>query len=612
MFFCLHLRAFRIHAGSYRTRWIAASFCAALLTYLALGQSQEPSPTLKQADADYRAGVAALGHSDLNSALADFEKAVHLAPSVEQGHSALGAVLVRMGRTDEGIRELEKALSIQSTDSIAQTNLAMAYEQSGRAAKALPWFARLEAGAHAQNRGLPANVLAAYARALAANRQIPAAVAHMKAAIAADPKNAEWHDELGSLYAQQKDWPRAREAFAAAIELDSNLAIAHMHLGIVLRSQQQPGALPNTLPDALRRAELAKAYQLAPQSPVVAVEYGEALAGAGQDEQAIPVLQHALELNPNSPGITYQLGLALQRSNRVPEAIPLFQKAAAAEPNNAEILTNLGMALCQAQQAKDAVPILQHAVALTPDNATAHQNLAAAYIQLSQFDDAITQLRAALKLSPNAPQLHYDLGLALKNQDDAAAAIPELEAAEKLDPTQPESPYLLGVLYLQAGRYEDAARQLNLSLKLRPQNGDGWATLGSVDNNLNKLSEAESALREAIQQLPQQPDPHLTLAAVLAKENQPAEATAERKKAAELMRTNMNHQRAEVSTNSGNTLLKSGKIDDAITDFREALSFDPNYAEAHLGLAEAFEQQGKAADAAVERQKAHALQNTSQ
>jgi protein O-GlcNAc transferase len=580
----------------------AISLLIATLALSSLGVTQEASPSLKQADADYRAGVAALGHEDLKGALADFEKVVHLAPSVEQGHSALGAILVRMGRTDEGIRELEKALTIQSTDSIAQTNLAMAYEQSGRSAKALPWFGKLEAAARAQNRSLPANVLAAYARSLAASRQFPAAVSHMKASIAADPKNAEWRDELGSLYAQQQDWANARDAFAAAIELDPAMAAAHMHLGVALKSQQQPGALD----------ELAKAYQLAPQSPVVAVEYGEALAGAGQDELAIPVLQHALELSPNSTDAGYQLGLALQRSNRVQEAIPLFQKAAAAEPNNAEILTNLGMALCQAQQTKDAVPILKHAVALTPDNATAHQNLAAAYIQLSQFDDAITELHAALQLSPNAPQLHYDLGLALKNQDEAAAAIPELEAAEKLDPSQPESPYLLGVLYLQAGRYDDAARELNLSLKLRPENGDGWATLGSVDNNLNKLPEAESALREAIKQLPQQPDPHLTLAAVFAKENQPVEATAERKKAADLMHANMNHQRAEVSTNSGNTQLKSGKIDDAIVDFREALSFDPDYPNAHLGLATALEQQGKTTDAAAERQKAEALQKASQ
>jgi Flp pilus assembly protein TadD len=73
------------------------------------------------------------------------------------------------------------------------------------------------------------------------------------------------------------------------------------------------------------------------------------------------------------------------------------------------------------------------------------------------------------------------------------------------------------------------------------------------------------------------------------------------------MRAHMNSQRAEVSTNSANSQLANGKVDEAIADYREALSFDPNYAEAHEGLAKALERQGKAMEAATERQKATAL-----
>ena len=585
-----------------KVRLTAGSLLAASLTFSHGGYAQQPSPSLKEADADYRAGVAALSRNDLPTALADFEKVVHLAPRAEQGYSALGAVLVRLGRNGEGIRELEKALAMQPGDGSAQLNLAIAYEQSGQAAKALPWFAKVEVASRAEKRPLPSYALASYARALAAAQQFPAAVAKMKEAVASDPQNAELHDELGSLYAQHKDWPGAAQAFAAAIRLNPGFALAHLHLGIVLESQHQPGALD----------ELAKAYQLAPRNAVIALQLGQAWAGAGHDDQAIPVLQHAVELDPGSTAAAYQLGLALQRTGKPQDAVPLLQKAAVADPGNAEVLTNLGMALCQAQQARDAVPILQRAVAITPGNATAHQNLAAAYIQLSQFDDAVAQLRAALKLSPGAPQLHYNLGLAFKMQDDAAHAIPELETAEKLDPSAPEPPYALGELYLQAGHYADAARELNASLKLRPANGDGWATLGSVYNHLNQLPEAEAALREAIRQLPQQPDPHLTLAAVLVKQNQPAEATAERKKAADLMRAHMNRQRAEVATNSGNSLLKSGKPADAITEFRNALSYDPGYADAHRGLANALAQQGKATESAAERQKAEDLEKAPQ
>jgi protein O-GlcNAc transferase len=561
---------------------------------------QEPSTALKRADAAYRAGLAALAQKNLSAAQADFEQVVQLAPQAEQGHSALGAILVSRGHTQEGIRELEKALAIKAADSTAQMNLAIAYEQIGSPEKAITLFSKWEAGALLQKRTLPSYVLAMYARALAETQKIGPAVTKMKAALAADPQNPELHDELGSLYAQQRNWADAQQEFAMAIRLNPNLAVAHLHLGLVMQAQGQTNAQENGL------TELAQASQLAPQSAAIALELGKALAAAGQDQQAIPVFQHVLEIEPQSVAASYQLALALQRTNKVQEAVILLQKVVAAEPNNAEAMTNLGMALSQAQLAKDAVPVLQRSIALAPQSVTAHQDLAAAYVQLSQFGDAVDELRAALKLAPDLPQLHYNLGLALKMQDDAAAAIPELETAEKLDPSAPEAPYLLGVLYMQTGRYDDAAREMNTSLKLRPENGDGWATLGSVYDKLNKLPEATSALREAIRQQPGQPDPHLTLAGVLVKQNQPTEAASERRKAADLMRSNMNRQRAEVATNSGNSQLRSGEVEGAIVQFRDALSYDPSYAEAHLGLANALDRQGKTAEAAAERQKAEA------
>ena len=561
--------------------------------------AQEPLPSLKQADADYRAGADAVAHNDLNTALDNFQKVVRLEPGVAQGHSALGAVLVRVGRLNEGIRELEKALAIQPGDSSAQLNLAVAYEQSGQAAKALPLFQKLEAASRSSKQPLTPGTLASYGRALAGTGQIRPAIARMKEAAARDPRTVEFQDELGTLYAKVADWTDAKQAFSAAIAVSPDFATAHLHLGLTLNALGLAGGLE----------ELTKADELDPRNAVIGLELGRALANAGQDEQALPVLQQASKLDPASTMAAYQLGLVLARLDRVEEAIPLLQRAADANPKRAEILTNLGMALCVGQKAKEAVPYLQRAVALEPDNVTAHQNLAVADIQLSQLDDAIVQLRAALKLEPNASQLHYNLGYALKMQDDAAGAIPELETAEKQNPTAPEAPYLLGVLYMQAGRYADAERELSASLKLRPLNGDGWATLGSVYNKLERLPEAVSALREAIRQSPTEADAHLTLATVLAKENQPAEAIEERRKAADLMRVHMNLQRAEVRTHSGDSLLANGKVDEAVADYREALSFDPNYVGAHEGLARGLERQGKTMEAALERKKVTALKS---
>ena len=558
---------------------------------------QDPGTSAREAGQDYRAGVAAFSRNDLEAALKDFRQVVRATPQAEPGHLMLGFVLARLGRVDEAIPELEKALTLNPNDTDARTNLALAYEQIHAPAKAIPHFASLEATARTQGHGLPGPILAAYVRSLAATGQWPEANAKMSAAIADNPQNAELHDEFGSVYERQHDLPKAEEQFAEAIRLKPNFAAAHLHLGLAMRAARDANAL----------TELEKAHELAPQNEQVTMELAKTLTLAGKDDQAIPLLQHSLELAPKSGALAYQLGIAYQNTGRAKEAIPLLRKAAAVGPSNSEVLTNLGLALCQAQQAKDAVPVLQKAIVLAPKNLSARQNLAAAYVSLGQHDDAIATLRTALKLAPNDPRLHYNLGVAFKMQDNAAEAIPELQAAEKLDPSQPEAPYALGMLYSQTGHMEEAAQELSASLKLRPQNGEGWSTLGTVYNTLGKYPEAASALREAIRQLPEQADPHLTLATVLSSQDNQTEAASERKIAASLMRAHMNLQRAEVATNAGQSLLKGGNVPEAIVQFKDALSYDPNYVEAHLGLASALERQGNLMDAAAERQKANDL-----
>jgi Tfp pilus assembly protein PilF len=75
------------------------------------------------------------------------------------------------------------------------------------------------------------------------------------------------------------------------------------------------------------------------------------------------------------------------------------------------------------------------------------------------------------------------------------------------------------------------------------------------------------------------------------------------------MRAHMDFQRAEVATNSGKSLMANDKTDDAIVEFRNAISFDSDYIEAHLELAKALEKLGNAPEAAAEREKARAIES---
>lgn len=568
--------------------------CCALLAMPA----QQVTPALRQADTDYRAALAALRSNDMKTAEQHLEIVVRLAPQLEAGHSVLGQVLAREGKLAQAISELRKAVAIKPSDDGARLALAMTYTQAGEDANALPLFSKLEADAVARRSPLSSQARMIYIRVLAGTGHTKAAIRQMKVLAPAEAGNAEFHDSLGSLYAQQSNWPLAEQEFNRAIQLNPDAAAPHLHLGFVLQTEMKGDPA----------AEWLKASDLAPQDAGVTLEAGKALADAGLDSQAEPILKRAVQLNPESSSAALALALVLQNNNQIPASVNLLQHVVQRDPHNRLALVNLGLALSQMHRAQDGIPYLQHALALEPNSPTAHQDLAAAYIQVDQVASAITQLQAALKLAPNSAKIHYDLGVAYKLQDDAVDAIPQLEAAEKLEPDSYQAPYVLGLLYMQVARNEEAAQQLALSLRLHPQNGDGWSSLGSVYLRLNRLPEAEHALRQAIQQLPAQADPHLILATALIKQGQTAEAVKERKIAANLMRAHMNLQRAEVATNSGKSLLGEGKIDDAIVEFHNAIGFDPTFAEAHAELAAALDQQGKTAEALKEKTTALKLQ----
>jgi protein O-GlcNAc transferase len=538
--------------------------------------AQSDPDTLQRADAAFRAGYAAMQAGKLEDARRDFAEVVTLAPQLPEGHVALGAILVQLGKPEEAIPELEKALVLKPGDSATEANLATAHE--------------------------------AEARNLAGTGRLTDAEAQLRAALAVlpeqspDPRRSELQDELGSLLAQEKRWAEAETAFREAIRLaapDEKAPTPHMHLGIVFVEEKQ-------FPAAIE--ELTKAVDAAPGSALAHMELGRGLAAAGRDEEAEPPLREALKIDPKLPGGALELAMALQRMGKEEESIPLFQQALAANPKDAQTLTNLGLALTETGKAKDAVPYFNQALAQTPNDPVIHEDLGAAELQQSHFDEAIAQFEKARELDASDPQLHYDLGLAYKLKDRVDDAARELIQAATLDPTLPDPPYTLGILYMQTGKLDSAAAQLKIALSLRPANGDGWAILGSVLKQLNQREEAVAALRKAIELMPDQPGAHITLAGVLAEDGKKDEAAAERKIAAGLSRTAVNHQRAMLNTNAGNQALQRGEIADAVSRYQEAIAADPGYAEAHAQLALAYARQGRAEEAAAERTKAVSLQ----
>ena len=591
--------------------------------------SKEPS-RLRAADAAFREGFAAQQAGKLKLAGEKFTEVVKLAPKIAEGHEALGVVLLMQGKTTEAIAELQIAAQLEPANEGNEANLASAYRQAGQEAKAIPHFeAAVRAAQQPGHKALDAGFYDAYGRALASMGRLNDATKQLLTEESLTGPRADVEDAIGSLYARQQEWDKARERFEHALTLDSTYTRARVHLGVVYRQQHD-------LAHALSALEPAAAAN--PPDASALAEYGRALAATGKDDEAIGQLQHALKIDPKLPGAALDLAMALQRLGRQQEAIPLFQQALADDPKNASILTNLGLALTLTGKANEALASFKQALTVDPKSAVIYKDLGVAHIQLSAFDESIDDFKKALTLEPNDPQLHYDLGLAYKFKDQFDDAIAELRTAGKMDPTLQDPPYTLGILLMQMGKLDDAVVELKKAVALRPESGDAWAILGSTLKQDSRLPEAADALRKAIPLLPGQPGPRVTLAGVLAEEvaelstqadaadaagdTQKAEqlrarmkdlrgqVTELRREGAELARSAVNRQRANFAMNAGNQLMLRGQIADAIARYQESIAADPTFATPHNQLAIAYEQQGRGEDAAAERAKAAELEKT--
>ena len=237
---------------------------------------------IKQADAAFHAGYAAMQAGNLEQARAQFAQAAHLAPQIPEGHEALGEVLFELNKPAEAVPEFEAALQLRPGDQGIESNLALAYAKAGQPEKAVQQFsAAFQSSQQPGAQPVDADFCQAYARALAATGKPEDAIQMFKAAVDRGAATADIFDAIGSLFALSGKWSEAQPQFEHALSIDSSYVPARIHLGIVQRQQHD---IDRSL------ASLQAAVTVDPANALAQLEYGRTLEAAGKDEAATPYL----------------------------------------------------------------------------------------------------------------------------------------------------------------------------------------------------------------------------------------------------------------------------------------------------------------------------------
>ena len=199
------------------------------------------------------AAQASLGETE--KALEGFRKTIELNPNYADGHSNLGAMLVRQGKLAEAAASFKRTLQIKPDYAEAYNNLGNILKGQGKLDEALESYKRaLE---------IKPNYPVAYnnlGNALKDQGKLDEAVASCKRALEIKPDFAEAYINLGNALKEQGKLDEAVASYKQALEIKPDYPVAYNNLGTVLTKQ---GKLDEAVASYKRALEIKPDYAVA-------------------------------------------------------------------------------------------------------------------------------------------------------------------------------------------------------------------------------------------------------------------------------------------------------------------------------------------------------------
>jgi tetratricopeptide (TPR) repeat protein len=223
-----------------------------------------------------------------------------------------------------------------------------------------------------------------------------------------------------------------------------------------------------------------------------------------------------------------------------------------------------GLALADQLRPHDARQQFQQSIAKDPDFAMAHYQLALSSPSPKEFRAHIDQAAALANKASEGERLAIMSARAGADADPAKSLEYARQAAVKY-PDDPRVHTALGVTYFfNQQDYENARAELQKAVDIDPDFSPAYNMLGYSQRFLGNYPAAEGAFKKYIELVPKDPNPYDSYAELL---------------------------------------MKTGRFDESIAQYRKALALDPHFIASYFGISSDLMFQGKHDQAIVETRK---------
>jgi tetratricopeptide (TPR) repeat protein len=307
---------------------------------------------------------------------------------------AYGNFLERHKRSDEAVKVYDTFLKNGDGNSLIEAAAKNAREKKAPR----PFIASAEAGA--------AEALFSMASAMTDDQGVQVAQLYARLSLALDGDKPVVLTLIGDLYAQQKKFEDAIQAYEA-VPKDSALRMnADLEIGINLqRLDRNKEAID----------KLAALTAATPENYDALVTLGNIYRVNDDHQRAAETYTKALALLPEIKKehwrILYYRGISYEALKTWDKAEPDFRKALELQPEESTVLNYLGYAMIDRRQnLSEALAMVKKAVELKPNDGYIVDSLGWAHYQLGDYDEAVKHIERAVDLVPADPIIAEHLG----------------------------------------------------------------------------------------------------------------------------------------------------------------------------------------------------------
>lgn len=268
---------------------------------------------------ELRAELAAVYQYEgrLLEALNCLEAAMKDIPGSADVHGVHGETLAQLGRCEEAISHLEKAIQLGPKN---KARLAAAHTAIGMCLHELG--------------------------------QTEGSLSHFQKAAKTVPDASNHHSNLGLTFVRLKRYRDAIKSYSRAVELDASIAKNYFYLGIIHEIEGRTRDAVN---------QFQKAVEIAPDDADALELLGQHAAKLGEHDRAISALRESIKIEKSERRLSV-LGASLAAQERWSEAEPLFREARDLAPRSFDVLRNLAVCLVQQERVEEAIRLFEGAL----------------------------------------------------------------------------------------------------------------------------------------------------------------------------------------------------------------------------------------------------------